>query len=422
MKKIFALVSLIAAMTLTSCVKDQIYGGATISNIKNTIAYTELDAVTVTATVEALVPIQDVTLKYYTREGQTPVEVNMVEANGSVYGAVIPAQAKDVTVTYWIVAKTASYTVESAAVSYTVGATPIDYTGLRLNELNGNDKFIELYNSGKNDIPVAGIKVQKDGKDVWTSGSAILSPGGFILLYSEDVVVSGGAQEGYDPALVFTSGLSAKKNVRVQLFDPAGNSLDDFNLTNIQKTAPASYSRNSDGKWYHADATPGKANKEGTDKVEGLEGGDPVKVAGSAILNELNGNDKFIEIANPGDEDFSIEGYKIYKDGTDAWTAPSGCKVPAKGFVLLYSADVTADHPDHPSDMFFSTGLSAKKAVKVQLVDKKSADVDVFNYATYMGSPAPASYGRNADGKWYLQDATPGKANKDGSVAVTGLE
>ena len=149
----------------------------------------------------------------------------------------------------------------------------IDFSPLKLNELNGNDKFIEIVNTGKEAINIKGIKILKDTKDVWTGPNRELAPGAFLLLYSKDVVVPGGKQEGYDPELVFTSGLSAKKAVRVDLKDPVGNPLDDFNLVTVAKTAPASYSRVPDGSgnWFYTPATPGAKNStDNSDPVTGL--------------------------------------------------------------------------------------------------------------------------------------------------------
>ena len=176
-------------------------------------------------------------------------------------------------VKYYVEASTDGGSVTSKEGSYTVGVIPIDFTPLKLNELNGNDKFIEIINTGSAPINIKGIKILKDTKDVWTGPNRDLAPGAFLLLYSEDVVVSGGAQEGYDSELVFASGLSAKKAVRVQLNDPVGNALDDFNLVTVAKTAPASYSRVPDGsgKWFYTPATPGAKNStDNSDPVTGL--------------------------------------------------------------------------------------------------------------------------------------------------------
>ena len=98
-----------------------------------------------------------------------------------------------------------------------------------------------------------------------------LKAGGYLLLYSEDVVLPGEAMEGYDEALVFASGLSAKKNVRIELRDPKGNDIDDFNCTKHPGgEVEGSYGRNADGGWYiQTTPTPGSANVDGTESVEG---------------------------------------------------------------------------------------------------------------------------------------------------------
>ena len=188
-----------------------------------------------------------------------------------MYQGTIPAAPVGTKVVYHIEASTDGNTECSPEVSYTVGEVPIDYTGLALNELNGNDKFIEIYNKGKEDIHIKGISIQKDGKDVWTAPSAILKSGEFVLLYSTDVQADHAEHpEGY----FFGSGLSAKKAVKVELFDPKGGSLDCFNLVNFVKKASASYSRVPDGTgaWYFTSATPAAKNaNETADKVEGLE-------------------------------------------------------------------------------------------------------------------------------------------------------
>ena len=270
MKKIF-LAAFAALFAFSSCVKDEMYPYPTIADIANTIAYDETEDVTVTATVTAFVDIQEVNL-FYKAGGSSAQKVKMT-ASGNTYSGIIPAQPMGTEVTYYIEATTDGGTTTSNEGKYTVGVIPIDFTPLKLNELNGNDKFIEIVNTGSEAINIKGIKVYKDTKDVWTGPNRERAAGAFLLLYSEDVVVAGGAHEGYDPELVFGSGLSAKKAVRVQLNDPVGNPLDDFNLVTVSKTAPASYSRVPDGtgKWFYTPGTPGAKNStDNSDPVTGL--------------------------------------------------------------------------------------------------------------------------------------------------------
>lgn len=272
MKRIFAIAAAAVALaaSLSSCVQDKVYGLPTITDINNTVAVSASDEVVVTATVTSLTGISYVNLLWAADGGSwTTVEM---QAAGDSWSGVIPAQPLDTEVSYYIeAASEGGETAVSATVSYVVGAAVIDYSGLRLNELNGNDKFIEIYNASGDDIPLSGLCIWKDSeKSVWDAPQLTLKAGGYLLLYSEDVVLPGEAMEGYDEALVFASGLSAKKNVRIELRDPKGNDIDDFNCTKHPGgEVEGSYGRNADGGWYiQTTPTPGSANVDGTDSVE----------------------------------------------------------------------------------------------------------------------------------------------------------
>lgn len=274
MKKIFfAFVATLLAFT--SCMKDQVYSYPTIGDISNTVAYYATDEVTVTATAECFVDVKEVNLFY--KIGDAKEVSAPMTASGKVFSGKIPAAPLGTEVKYHIEAtSTTGLVTKSAEVSYKVGEAPVDYTKLKLNELNGNDKFIEIINTGTDPVTMENVTIVKDSKAdaVWTGPAILLKPGEFLLLYSEDVVVAGGAHEGYDEALVFHSGLSAKKAVRIELKDPAGNDVDDFNLVEVAKTAPASYSRVPDGSgvWCYTDATPGAKNAtDSSDPVTGLQ-------------------------------------------------------------------------------------------------------------------------------------------------------
>ncbi len=315
MKKIM-FVALALLMGLASCVKDKQYPGITISNVTyNPTAVQEDDEVTVTATITSFQKILEAKV-VYTIDGES-LALAMTEGTDNLYKAVIPAFADGTTVSFYIEADNNEVTATSPAMEYTVGAVAVDYSVLRLNELNGNDKFIEIYNAGADAINLNGVYIEKDGAQNWLADNTVkIDAGGYVLLYSEDVQAD---MPDYPEALIFHSGLSAKKNVRIQLFTPAGVSIDDFNLTNIEANdpayipAPASYSRNADGKWYYADATPGAVNVDGTVALLGLEGGDTPEPPTpeepdytNLVLNELNGDTKFIEFYNKGNLDLSM--------------------------------------------------------------------------------------------------------------------
>ena len=425
-------VALALLMGLASCIKDKQYPGINISNVSYTpTAVQAEDDVTVTATITSF---KDFTAKlvYMTDEESKAIELAMTESAGDIYSAVIPALPDGTKVKFHIEAMNGEATAASPEMEYEVGAVAVDYTVLRLNELNGNDKFIEIYNTGVDPINLNGVYIEKDGSQNWLADNTVkIEAGGYLLLYSEDVVAD---HPEYSESLIFHSGLSAKKNVRIQLFTPAGVSIDDFNLTNIDANdpayipAPGSYSRNADGNWYYADATPGAVNVDGTVALLGLEGGDTPEPPTpeepdytNVVLNELNGTDKFIEIYNKGNLDLSLEGMYIMKDDYVAgatWTADATVVVPAHGYVLLYSEDVQADMPDYPENLIFQSGLSSKKTIRMTLFMPDGTVRDEFTRGTTgewgqtISDVKPQSYARIPDGgDWKLADATPGAAN-----------
>lgn len=426
MKKIM-FVALALLMGLASCVKDKQYPGINIANVSYApTAVQASDDVTVTATITSF---KDFTAKLVYVINEESKELAMTAAE-DVYTAVIPAQPNETKVSFYVQAMNGEVTAVSPTMEYEVGAVAIDYSVLRLNELNGNDKFIEIYNAGADAINLNGVYIEKDGAQNWIGDNTVkIEAGAYLVLYSEDVVAD---HPEVPEALIFHSGLSAKKNVRIQLFTPAGISIDDFNLTNIDANdpayipAPASYSRNADGKWYYADATPGAVNVDGTVALLGLEGGvtpepptpeEPDYT--NLVLNELNGDTKFIEIYNKGNVDLSLEGMYIMKDDYVAgatWTADASVVAPAGGYVLLYSEDVTLDHPEVPETLIFHSGLSAKKTVRITLFMPDGTVRDEYTRGTEWGltisNVAPQSFARTPDGgDWKLADPTPGEAN-----------
>lgn len=433
MKKIL-FVALAIVLGLVSCVKDEKYPGLTITDVKYTpTAVTEFNDVTVTATITSFSAVT-AELIYNAGDGDKTVAMTNVE---NTYSAVIPAQKTDTKVSFYIKAKNEKMTNISATMEYTVGAVVIDYSKLRLNELNGNDKFIEIYNAGTEEINLNGVYIQKDLVTNWTADNTIVIPAnGFVLLYSTDVA---GDHPEIPANYIFNTGLSAKKNVRIQLFTPAGESIDDFNLVNIDANdpsmipAPASYSRNGDGNWFYADATPGAVNIDGMTPLLGLEGGPtpptpPTPDYTNLVLNELNGDTKFIELYNKGNLDLPLEGMYLCKDGAEGvdnakWVADATIVIPANGYILLYSEDVVAPgeaQEGYPENLVFHSGLSGKKTLKFALYMPDGTERDVFTrgetgeWGQTISNVAPQSYARTPNGgEWKLAEPTPGEANPE---------
>ena len=295
-----------------------------------------------------------------------------------------------------------------------------------LNEIDCNNKRIELYNYGTTEEYLKDWTIYKNegAEPIWTGTTETIAPGEYLVLNS-------GKASGVNQ---FKGGISPKKSLQITLNNASGVQKDCFergekgegwDTVKLPENTKNSFSRVPDGNegvWKYAAPTIGETNGDQTGTIEQY----PV-VKDVLILNELNGNknQKFIELRNVSGDSYSLEGVTIHKDGKLVWTGVADLSAATDSYVLLYSSDVTkagGAHEGYDSRLTFSGGLSASKAVHVQLFNAAGAPLDIFNYATYSGTPAPASYGRNADGVWYYQDATPGAVNTDGTDILTGLE
>ena len=262
MKKIF-LVAAAIILTLSGCVKDEVFKGP--SSIDKVVfspeAPTSISPVTVTATVSSLQAITSATLKY----NGTSVPMT---ASGKNFTATIPAMADGTDVEFTVtVVNEADFTTTSDKYSYKVGDPATDWTKLKLNEVYGagadEEKFFELFNMSDYPIKLTGVTINKDGDLTWTGiDGEVVPAGGFFAIIGGKKTTPRG----------FTSGFSAKKSVRLDLYDPAGNMIDFFqrgdpnddgtwgkSITNYS----GSWSRVPDGtgKWMRTDTfTPGAAN------------------------------------------------------------------------------------------------------------------------------------------------------------------
>lgn len=262
MKKIL-FVSLAALLAFAGCVKDEVYKGP--STIEKVVfspeAPTSIADVTVTATVTGLQKVTKATLKY----NGTDVAMS---GSGTTYSGTIPAMADGTEVNFTVtVVNDADFTTVSDKYTYTVGDPATDWTKVKLNEVYGagadEEKFFELWNGSDYPVKLTGVTINKDEGLCWTGidGEVIPAHGFFAIIGAKGTTARG-----------FSSGFSAKKSVRVDLYDPKGTLIDHFqrgdkddsgawgvSITNYA----GSWSRVPDGtgKWMRTDTfTPGAAN------------------------------------------------------------------------------------------------------------------------------------------------------------------
>ena len=130
---------------------------------------------------------------------------------------------------------------------------------------------------GDLDLPLEGMYICKNDVEgienaKWIADATVVAPAhGYVLLYSEDVLID---HPGYSESLIFHSGLSGKKTVRIALYMSDGTERDVYERgttgewgQTITNVGEKSFARTPDGgEWKLADATPNAANPaEGED-------------------------------------------------------------------------------------------------------------------------------------------------------------
>jgi hypothetical protein len=289
MKLRYLTISILAIITvLSSCVKDDMYNGpATISNVTfapSTV--TPDDAVTVSATISSIQGVASALVVYKVNSGNS-VSVPMTAGSDYVYTGTIPKQLDKTEIVFVVKAVTnGGIENSSAEKSFKVGAIPPNYTAIVLNEVDGNTKYVELFNNSAAPVNISGMAIIKntvslknaDGTPNWTvPAGTILPANGYGIIKCSGYTATADAA-----AIVIGTvgdGMSAKQTLLLELTKPDGSVVSAFQRgvapwgTTITAIAVTdSYSRvpNGSATWKLALQTPGKVNGASTGDIPAL--------------------------------------------------------------------------------------------------------------------------------------------------------
>ena len=193
---------------------------------------TVTDAVNISATVKAFSGtfLSSVVLKW-TLGGVAQPNIHAAK-KGDVYSATIGAQAAGSVVVYTVSATGSDDKSAEVSAGYTVVSEPVNYHNLVINEIDGNHKFVELYNKGNAAIPLDQVYlVKNDQANNWWTGKAgaVIQPKGYYAVAQ----TTEGSNINPDPpanASEYTgiNGISCSQNVKFELRTPDKTLLDSF--------------------------------------------------------------------------------------------------------------------------------------------------------------------------------------------------
>lgn len=279
------LLFVLLACTFNACVKDEIYNGpATISDlVYKPASVTPDDIVTVSVNAVSIRGIKSVDLYYKVNAGSYTA-VAMTEGSKDIFSGKIAKQADKSEVTFYVKAVTnGGAEGQSAEKTYKVGAVAPNYSAIVLNEVDGNKKFVELYNNSDNAVNISGMAIIKNGTSLkYEDGSANwVVPTGIVLpARGYGIIKCSGYTATADAGAVIIGavgdGMSAKQTLLLELTAPGGLVVNNFqrgvapwSVTISAIAATDSYSRCPDatGPWKTALSSPGKSNTAATGDI-----------------------------------------------------------------------------------------------------------------------------------------------------------
>lgn len=392
---VLAVIMMIAA----GCVKDEIFQGPPVISdlVLNPQVPAENQGVTVTVKVTDMNGVETVTLFYkagtaaYASIGMTPGTA------ANMYTCVIPGQAADVTVNYYIKAdnKTGQVAYHPAGApgttaAYTVGAPLIVMNEIYSRGVPDAPDWIEIYNASDVVVDISGYKVYDNGgqsgakpKLPIPAGTSIPAKGFYVI------VTDVGGESGF--------GLSSGGE-EVWLESASGNIIDNVQFPAMDTNQ--SYGRNPDGS-------------QTWELLNVITKGGPNSNAPPAAIIKMNEifsrgtatDPDWIELYNASDVAANIGGYLVYDSGGQSGSKPkkaipAGTTIPAKGFYVIVVDD--AD----PSG--FGLGSGGEE------VWMENASGSIIDNVVFPALDETQSFGRYPDGTSNLQIlhvVTKGAAN-----------
>ena len=288
---------------------------------------------------------------------------------------------------------------------------------LYINEISGNAKWIELYNSGSSQVNLSGYILQKIDElgiqQNWTIPSGTTIPAGGFVSWTQ----------GTNQSTTFTWGISGKKDVAFKLFTPnKAQQLDYFEVREslysegLQRTVGRRTNGGAELVIFKNGGTKGASNNTGTIQVA-----TPAGERKKLYVNEISGNGKWVEIYNAENAEVDLTDYSIRKiDETgsfDNWFFPSGTKIGAKAFRAWTQDAYNLDGST------FTWGISGKKDVAFKIFDNNGTELDYFEVRENLYSEGLSrTVGRETDGAAGLvifkNEGTKAASNNTGTIQI----
>ena len=240
---------------------------------------------------------------------------------------------------------------------------------------SGGPAWIELENTGDSPVSLRGLCLTRDTKLTKTLvfPDIRMEPGEFLLVYADGLGAAATDGALHAPFRLPKSGAHT-----LYLYDSAQRLLDEVEVPAMQ--ADESFCQDDDDAWsVTAEPTPGRANAMASQKGANLQASDvalnELMSANATVFPDAEGEyHDYIEIANRGEQDISLEGYWLSdKAGKpNKWRFPA-VTLPSGGVLAIHCSG--EDRWDDPAHLHTSFKLSKGESVYLSQPDGKMIDL-----------------------------------------------
>lgn len=266
---------------------------------------------------------------------------------------------------------------------------------------DGGNDWIEIINTGKEDVDISGWFVTDD-KELERLDEGKTTP------LAEGTVLKAGEVMVLEENSNFTFGLGKEDNVC--LYDGNKEIKDSY-----------AYSGHAYGTWSRVIGTDSFTDQAATKGTANLPVDEPSE-EGGLVINEINSSPAdYVELMNTSEKELDISGYEIRDNSDDHRWQFLEVTTIAPGQIIAVEADTIGNCYNDTTDSYergeFQEPIGIGSGDSIRLYDGSGQLIDQYSWtehASYDGDEAAASLGRYPDGtgSFVLMKETPGQANQ----------
>jgi len=272
--------------------------------------------------------------------------------------------------------------------------------------------WIELYNNSNENYDLSNTYLSNDKSNLlkWKLPEGTSIPkNGYLIIWADNDLSQTGLHSNFD----------ISENGGILLFSNSDGSIIDSISYGTQKEN-ISFSRipNGSGDFVQTKPTPNMINSIGSIQFQNVVINEFMSQNSTTIADPSGQYDDWIELYNNTNSEIDLSGCYLSDSysNTTKWSFPSNTKIPAKGYLLIWADEDSAQEGLHA---MFKLSASGEQIIL------SNPDLTVIDSVKFGSQATDKSMARIPNGTGLfkqVQIATPGKENTDNTTSIKNTE